>query len=172
MVGVPGDADVIVSFSTLTRTETSRAFVGKDPHLSFNRRRWAVYSPNQGTNNVHVLSGFGLDPIDIIDIPGAHGAIMSRDSRRFYTTNLPGGGTDAIFSIDTRTHEIIGEPTHTPFAVPHNLALTRRGRKLYVTHSGATSDKVSVFRVSRRGNLTFETSVDVGLNPFGLAIVR
>ena len=58
-----------------------------------------------------------------------------------------------------------------PFAVPHNIALTPDGSKLYVTHSGATADKVSVYTVGADGVPVFSTDVTVGLNPFGLAWV-
>jgi len=53
-------------------------------------------------------------------------------------SNFSGSGTNGLFTINTRTNGIIGS-TNTPFLVPHNIALTPNGCKLYVTHSGATA---------------------------------
>jgi len=58
----------------------------------------------------------------------------------------------------------------TPFAVPHNIALSPDQTKLYVTHSGGASSKVSIWDISAADRLpALITSVDTGLNPFGLA---
>ena len=121
--------------------------------------------------HVHALDGLTLETTDLIEVPGAHGAVTSLDGGRFYTTNLPGGGSQAVFAIDTRRNEIVGEPADAPFSVPHNLALTPSGQRLFVTHSG-TNDKVSIFRVQRGGRLHLVGAVTVGVNPFGLAYVR
>ena len=61
----------------------------------------------------------------------------------------------------------------TPYAVPHNIALTPNGRKLYVTHSGA-NNKVTVFTTKGLFDPIpeFSGEVTVGDNPFGLAFVR
>ena len=71
---------------------------------------------------------------------------MPLSSQVFYTTNLPNGGTDGLMAIDLRTNTILGT-TDTPYAVPHNIALTPAADKLYVTHSGGTSDKVTVYEI-------------------------
>jgi hypothetical protein len=77
-----------------------------------------------------------------------------------------------LFAIDTRTNSLIGDPVDTPYPVPHNIALTRNGRKLFVTHSGAAADKVTIYTVSRHSpEPVFAGEVTVGLNPFGLAFV-
>ncbi len=145
----------------------NRTTVGKSSHVSFNRRYWET---SQTGNAISVLDNFTMEVTDTIDVPGAHGAITSRNARRFYTTNLPGGGADGVYCINTRSNRIIGT-VDTAFNTPHNVALTPGGRKLYVTHSGA-NDKVSVFRVERNGSLTSLGEVTVGNNPFGLAYVR
>ena len=62
--------------------------------------------------------------------------------------------------------------TDTPLAVPHNIALTKKGEKLYVTHSGATADQVSIYRASKQQPVpVLLGTVTVGLNPFWLAYV-
>ena len=61
----------------------------------------------------------------------------------------------------------------TPYPVPHNLALTPNGKKLFVTHSGGTADKVTVYR-ARSGHTAsreYVGEVTVGLNPFGIGYV-
>jgi len=105
-------------------------------------------------------------------VPGAHGAGMMRSEKVFYTTNFPGGGTNGLFAIDPRTHRVIGS-TNTPIAGPHNIALTPNGRKLYLTHSGATANKVTVYRVSDSNPVpVLLTTIEVGLNPFGLSFTK
>ena len=63
-------------------------------------------------------------------------------------------------------------PFDAPYTVPHNIALTPNGRKIYVTHSGAANDKVSVYRTSGSSPVpSYAGDVTVGLNPFGIAYV-
>jgi len=172
MLNVAGPNDYVVKFDTTTFDEVARAPVGKDPHVSLTPRNPYLYVPCQGGNTVIVLDRATLAPVTDLDIPGAHGAGMMHSGRTFYVTNISGGGTDGLFAIDTDTNTVIGDPVDTPFAVPHNLALTTNGQRLFVTHSGATSDKVSFYALSdaqRQPVLLGDATV--GLNPFGLAYV-
>jgi YVTN family beta-propeller protein len=172
VLGLPGDHDYLVQYNTRTFEEINRAPVGKDPHLSLARQHNRLYVPSQDSNMVIVFNRFTLEEIARIDVPGAHGAGMSPNGRVFYTTNLSGGGTDGLFAIDTQANTLIGEPVDTPYPVPHNIALTRNGRKLFVTHSGATADKVTIYTVSEQNpEPVLAGEVTVGLNPFGLAFV-
>ncbi len=166
---VPGNFDAVVQLEMWTFREVNRASVGKAPHIAFNWRNWDIYLPCQGSDAVFVLDGLSLKQLDTIDVPGAHGAIMSADARRFYTTNLPGLGKDAVFYIDTRTNRV-RRIADAPNTVPHNVALTSDAKKLYVTHSG-TNNIVSVYDTSESGKPVFLTSIKVGTNPFGLAVV-
>jgi DNA-binding beta-propeller fold protein YncE len=169
---VPGEHDYVVKYSTRTFQEVGRAEVGKDPHLGLTRRNMFLYVPSQGNNVVTVLNRRTMELVTEIPVPGAHGAGMTLSGKVFYTTNLPGGGTDGLFAIDTWTNSVIGEPADTPYPVPHNIALTPLGRKLYVTHSGGDADKVTIYTASRRDPVpVLSGEVTVGLNPFGLAYV-
>lgn len=171
ILGIVTGPDVVVKFSTETFEEIDRAEVGQDPHLSLARQNNLLYVPCQGTSELFVLNRDTLDIVTVLTILGAHGAGMARNGKRFYTTNLPGGGIDGLFAIDTDTNTIIGV-TDTPFAVPHNIALTPNSKKLYVTHSGATSNKVTIYTVSNRNPVpVLSGEVTVGFNPFGLAYV-
>ena len=105
----------------------------------------------------------------VIDVPGAHGAWTVKSGKTFYTTNLPGGGIDGLYAIDVKTNSIIGS-ADTPYAVPHNIVVA--GNKLYVTHSGSASDKVTVWELSKQNPVPeYLGEVTVGLNPFGLGYV-
>jgi DNA-binding beta-propeller fold protein YncE len=145
--------------------------VGNDPHLSLTLRNRYLYVPTQGGNAVQVLDRFSLEPVTDIDVPGAHGAGMRVNGRYFYTTNLPGGGSEALWVIDTARNRVVGEPVDSSQSVPHNIAVTPNGRKLYVTHSGLNMT-VTVYR-TRGGNPVPEQigEVEVGQNPFGVAYV-
>jgi DNA-binding beta-propeller fold protein YncE len=162
----------VVQFNAHTFQEVARAEVGKDPHVSLSWNRPWLFVPCQNSNEVVVLNRFGLARETELPIPGAHGAGMSLNGRYFYTTNLTGGGTDALFAINTRTLEVVGDPVSAPYAVPHNIALTPNGKKLFVTHSGPASDKVTIFeRTGHSPVPDYADEVTVGLNPFGLAYV-
>lgn len=171
MLGLPGDNDYVVQFNTRTFAEVNRAAVGKDPHLSLTHRNNYLYVPAQNSDVVTVLDRRTLDLVTNLDVPGAHGAGMRFDGRFFYTSNLPGGGEDGLVAIDTRTNTVLGA-VDTPYAVPHNIALTPDGKKLYLTHSGGTSDKVTIYTASKRMPIpTHAGEATVEFNPFGLAYV-
>jgi DNA-binding beta-propeller fold protein YncE len=171
MLGFASPADYVVKYSTTTFMEVDRQVVGKDPHLSLARQNSVLYVPCQNSNAVYVLDRDTLAFRPNIFTPGAHGAGMTRNGKVFYTTNLPGGGTDGLVAIDTRTNTVSGS-WDTPFSVPHNIALTPNGKKIYVTHSGATADHVSIFETrNKKAEPKLTGSVTVGLNPFGIAFV-
>jgi YVTN family beta-propeller protein len=96
---------------------------------------------------------------------------MRVNGRYLYVTNLPDAGSDALWTIDTKTNSVIGDPVDSPYTVPHNIALTPNGRKIYVTHSGP-NDKVSVYRTTGRSPVpALVGDITVGSNPFGIAYV-
>ncbi|MBX2822375.1 MAG: YncE family protein [Rhodothermaceae bacterium] len=176
IIGVEGDNDYVVQFSTTTFQETARAAVGQDPHLSATFANNALYVPCQNSNAIFVLNRSDLSFIETIDAPGAHGAGMPFNGETFYTTNLPAGGTGGLIAVNTSTNTVSGADD-TPFAVPHNIALAPNlnaapdAQKLYITHSGATANQVSVYDVSG-SSPSFVTSIETGLNPFGIAFIR
>jgi DNA-binding beta-propeller fold protein YncE len=171
MLGFAGQTDYVVKFSTDSFEEIGRAKVGKDPHVSLARQNKFLYVPCQNTNEIVILDRASLDEVDSLSVPGAHGAGMSRNGKIFYTTNLPDGGVDALYTVDTASNTLVGEPADTPFTVPHNMALTPNGKKIYVTHSGPNT-VVTVYTASRQDPVpVYLTSVVVGDNPFGLAYV-
>ena len=171
VLGVAGPNDYLVQFETDGFTEVNRAAVGKDPHVSLGRHTY-LYVPCQNSDQVLVFNPRTLELVDEIMVPGAHGAAMAGNGKRFYTTNLPGGGTGALYTIKTRSNEVVGSPVDTPYAVPHNLALTPNGKMMYVTHSGGASDKVTAYRLMGRDKTPqYVGEISVGLNPFGIGYV-
>ena len=176
VLGVSGDNDYIVQYSTKTFQETARAAVGKDPHLSATFANNLLYVPCQNTDEIIVLDRKNLAFVKTIDAPGAHGAGMPFNGEAFYSTNLPNSGNGGLIAINTATNSVSSN-TDTPFAVPHNIALAPNFRpaadaqKLYITHSGANANTVSVYDVSNTSP-EFVTTIKTGLNPFGIAFMR
>lgn len=168
VLGLPGP-DVVVQYSTTYFVETGRADVGKDPHLSLAQHDDNLYVPCQNSNAVYVLDRRSMSVVDVLDVPGAHGAGMALNGKTFYTTNLPGGGSAGLWTIDVASNTVLGH-TDSPFPVPHNIALTPNADKLYITHSGSSADKVSIYEVEKGEQMPrLVGDVTVGLNPFGLA---
>ena len=162
--------DWLVKFDTADFTEVGRAEVGLDPHVSLTQRNGLIYVAAQNSNVVTVLDRTTLELVTELAVPGAHGAGMTPNGKVFYTTNLPGGGTDGLFAIDIGTNTVIGS-ADTPYAVPHNIVVTKND-KLFLTHSGATSDTVTIYDVTTNNPIPeYRGEVMVGLNPFGLAYV-
>lgn len=170
MLGFAGDNDYLVQYDAHTFAEVNRAPVGKDPHVSLTFHNEFIYVPAQNSDLVSVFNRHTLELVDEIAAPGAHGAGMPLNGQVFYTTNLPGGGTDGLIAIDLRTNTILGT-TDTPYAVPHNIALTPAADKLYVTHSGGTADKVTIYEVGADDLPVLVGEVTVEFNPFGLSYV-
>jgi len=172
VVGVSGPNDYVVQYSTGDFQEMGRAAVGKDAHVSLARRNDWLYVPCQNSDVVIVLNRFTLAMETSIAIPGAHGAGMSQNGKYFYVSNLPGSGMGALYTIDTQSNMAVGAPEDSPYPVPHNIALTPSGHKLFLTHSGASADKVTIYVMPGKfPNPDYAAEVTVGLNPFGLTYV-
>jgi DNA-binding beta-propeller fold protein YncE len=170
------DSDLLVKIDTKNFQVVSSAEVGKDPHVSLAPETNLLYVPAQESNKVDIFDrrGTELVKVDTIEQPGAHGIDIGPLGRYLYTTNLPGGGANGLFAIDTRTNQIVGDldGVDTPFPDPHNVALIGDGSKLFLTHSGANSSQVSFYSFPDPTLPVLDDSVNLdGLNPFGLAFV-
>jgi DNA-binding beta-propeller fold protein YncE len=171
MIGNAGPNDYVIKFSTRTFQEVGRAAVGKDPHLAASKHDKLLYVPCQNSNTVAVLNRATMRQIDATPIPGAHGARLSNNGKVFFTTNITSSGPTGLYAIDIRSNNVIGS-VNTPYATPHNVMLTANGHKLYLTHSGATSNKVTVYKVfAGRSVPVLIGEVTVGFNPFGIALI-
>lgn len=171
VLGLAGPVDYLLQFDAHSFDEMNRQPVGKDPHLALGTNT-DLYVPSQDSDEVRVFDPETLELREVIAAPGAHGAAVSPNGRFFYTTNLPGGGADALLTIRTMDNSVVGEAVATPHPIPHNLALSGGGRMLFVTHSGGAADKVTIYRVHPGSGLpTYWNEVTVGLNPFGIGYV-
>lgn len=173
-LGFGGEHDFVVRFDSLTLEETHRAEVGIDPHLFAVEQNSYLYVPGQGSDQVSVLSRANLEVVKVIDVPGAHGIIGNPSGTAVYVTNLPGGGENAVYTILTSDNSPASSTGVDSImeGSPHNLAISDDGRKLYLTHSGADANKVSVFTINQETQEpTLLTDVTVGNNPFGLGFV-
>jgi DNA-binding beta-propeller fold protein YncE len=167
VLGVSGPNDYIVKFDAHQFREVARVAVGKDPHLFADDINKLLYVPCQNSNGIYVVNRLTMQVRSIIPFNGAHGIFMPDNGKFVYATDISGAGL-GVFS--TFRNAQIGSTVSTPFPTPHNLSINARGDKLFVTHSGATADKVTVYTLSP--GPSFVTSVTVGTNPFGLVYYR
>ena len=170
MLGVDGDSDWIVKYSTQTFTEVDRVEVGNDPHVSYSPSRDMIYAPTQGGGGVSVIDGTLFDVVDFISVPNSHGAWLSHDESTFYTTNISDLGVDGLVSIVPTTLSV-NDSVGAPFSTPHNVITNLTDDWLYLTHSGAGNNRVSIYDVSNPASPVFLTSVTTELNPYGIALI-
>lgn len=155
----------VVQYSTRTFEEIGRVSTGQDPHLFMRGNK--LYVASQGASTVERYNGRTLQLLDTIDVPNAHGIYISNRGE-VLATNIAGGGTDGVYEVDRNLRQV--RSTTDTLAIPHNLTVDGN-RQGWVTHSGPTSDQVSVIDLERMGFGPTAT-VTVGLNPFGLAFVK
>lgn len=108
------------------------------------------------------------------DQPSPHGVIITLDLRYLYVTNIAEMGANAVVTYDMRRFRQMSCPmVNTTNVVPHNPKTTNDGKRIFITHSGATSDIVSVFDISDNGCPlpSTEKIVRTGLNPFGICLL-
>ena len=163
VIGVSGNHDYIVKY-TGSYLEGDRIAVGKDPHLFADDVNDLLYVPCQGTNDMYILDRSTLSVQAVVPFDGAHGIFMPASGSHVYVADIAGS---RLGVFDTDTNMQVGEALDTPFSTPHNLAINAAEDKLFVTHSGGTADKVSIYSLDPEPSLI--TSLTVGLNPFGLA---
>lgn len=172
MVALAGPSDVVLKYDRTSFALLAVAEVGKDPHVMLTKNDDLLYVAAQNSSSVTVHARADLSLVESIAVPGAHGVWIPKSGDVLYVTNLPGGGMDALFTLDLATRTLIGEGVDSSFPTPHNVVANRSGTKLYVTHSGGTASQVTVYTISRTAPQPVAAGVvTVGLNPFGLAFV-
>jgi DNA-binding beta-propeller fold protein YncE len=170
-------ADAVVKYTTAAGFgETDRADVGKDPHLGLTASNNLLYAPVSGSDRMDVLSRGTLDPAlntsrPPLTIDNAHGITFTNDGETLYITTFPGTGEDGLHVIDPETNTLI-DSVLTQLN-PHNVITSTDDARLYITHSGATSTRVTVYDITgaNRDSPAFLTQLTVGANPFGLIAV-
>lgn len=165
ILGLPGDTGAVLQYSTSTFVETGRAATGGDPHLFVDGT--SLYVASQSAGTVTRYRAADLAPLGSTSVPGAHGIFVT-DRNDVLVTNLPGGGADAVWDLN-RSLNRVKDVADTSVPVPHNVAVDSL-RQLFVTHSGATADQVTVIQLDPNG-FGSAVTVTAGTNPFGLAFV-
>lgn len=164
VVGLDDGSGVVLRYSTRTFAETGRIDTTGDPHLFV--RGAVLYVASQEGSSVTAYRTDSLRELRSADVPAAHG-IWVTGRGEVLATNIAGGGTDAVWNLGTRLQGSATADTAVP--TPHNLVETRG--QVFVTHSGATANQVSVIDRTRHGFGTV-AQVTVGTNPFGLAVIQ
>ncbi len=164
VLGVAGDDDFVIKYSGASFAEVGRAAVGQDPHLSATDENGLLYVPCQNSNAVYVVDRSSMTVMSTIPFIGAHGAAMSNSGDYFYSAGI---SNSTMGTINTSTNSLDGPIVNTPYPTAHNLAINASDTKLFVTHSGGTSDKLTIYDLDP--NPVFSSEITVGTNPFGLA---
>ena len=163
MLGFGDGSGVVLRYSTRTFAETGRIATGGDPHLYM--RRGTLFVASQDASTVTSYRAATLHQVASAEVPSAHGIWVTRRGE-VLVTNIAGGGDDAVWELGRRLHPVAMTDTSVP--VPHNLV--ELDGDVFVTHSGATANQVSVIEHGR-GAFGDGRTVTVGANPFGLAVV-
>lgn len=166
VLGLDDGSGAVLQYSTRSFELTGRVETGGDPHLFV--QGGTLYVASQDASTVSRYRARNLALRSSIEVPAAHGIYVTRRGE-VLITNISGGGTDAVWELNSRLSRVV-DTTDTTVATPHNLTVDNR-RQVFVTHSGATADQVSVIDLDRQGFGAGQT-VTVGTNPFGLAFVR
>ena len=167
VLGISGPNDYIVKYNTNHYSEVARVAVGKDPHLFADDVNNMLYVACQGSDAIYVVNRSSMTVETIIPFNNAHGIFMPGSGAYIYAANI---SDSQIGVVETATHTQVGVPLDAPFPTAHNLSINAGEDKLFVTHSGATADKLTIYELNPAPS--FLTSVTVGNNPFGLVYYR
>jgi len=159
-------ADSIFSYDTTSYMKLKSVAVGDDPHLFYLNSLKKLYVPNQ-TGGVDVMDD-DLNKMKNIPIDGSHG-IFSRKEKDVFVADLPG---TELHKVDGETDASVGMPLTTPVVIPHNLTINEMNSKLYVTHSGAMADKLTVYSIEEDDKIELVKTLTVGTNPFGIVYYK
>jgi len=169
--GMSSGNDAIVKYSIATFSEVDRirlgSGVGDSPHVAFSRNK--LFVPCEGSDIAYVLDADTLAVLNSHVIPNPRGASVSPDKNRFYTTNVSGGGANAVWVVSAQTTDLIGGGTDAPSPIPNQCAVDENnGRRVYVSHSGA-GNTVSIYNsTAANPDPVLLKEVTVGLDPQGL----
>jgi DNA-binding beta-propeller fold protein YncE len=166
-----GAFDVILKFSTETFEEVDRLVVGDHTHFTLSDRNNLLYAPSETDDSVVVLDRDTLDIVSTLPVANTHGAALSADAKTFFTTNFLAGGVGGLISIDADTNTI-NSVVDTPFSVPHNIVISPDQTELYLTHSGKSNTMVTIWDISDHKAPVLMQSIETGVNPFGIVVVR
>ncbi|KAI0567739.1 Nitrous oxide reductase [Gracilaria domingensis] len=166
-------AGYIASYSARTFELIQLRQVALDPHIAIRDSTKLTVAAQGG--EVLLLSIPDLRTLNQdLSQPSPHGTIITFNSKFLYVTNIAEMGENAVVTYDTSTLQRVNCPiVTTSNPVPHNPATNLDGSRIFITHSGATSDIVSAFDIADDGCVMrgSEQIVRTGLNPFGLFVL-
>jgi YVTN family beta-propeller protein len=192
IVGIEGDNDYVVQYSTKTFKEIGRFATGKDPHVGILNDDSKLFVPTQMANKVYVLDPNKITKKTIkklkeLDIPSAHGITWMPNNQFAYVTNVAGEALkgsknhNGLWAINTKTMKIVGSSALPKLkklaAHTHNVTVNATGTKLYLTHSGheigTVEGDVTVWNISSKKPVPVyaKKRIHVGLNPFGITYI-
>ncbi len=163
VLGVAGPNDYVVKYNTNKYEEVDRVAVGKDPHLFADDVNNMLYVACQGTSDIHVVNRTTMEVAMILPFDNAHGIFMPGSGDYVYVANI---SSAELGVFETSNHTQVGVNVSTPHPTPHNLTINAAEDKLFITHSGASADQLSIYSLDPVP--VHEISVTVGTNPFGL----
>lgn len=166
IVGDETVADSILMYDANTYMKTGSQAVGDDPHLFHIPAQDKLFVPCQ-SGTVYVLNEADLSEMATIDAPNAHG-VYSANGENLYVTNIGGAG---LFNINTATNMLVGSGADTPVATPHNIVVNEANTKMFVTHSGASANQLSVYTLNG-DNIEHQEDLVTNTNPFGIAYYK
>ncbi len=150
----------VVMYDTNTLNYIEHEVVGGDAHLlSLDDN---IYVPSQNAGEITVLNGSNLNTLSLIPFEAAHGITSS--GKFVFTTGI---SVNKLGVININTNQVVAE-IDTEFNIPHNVEVDRKGKTLFVSHSGGTSTKVSFYKIKGNGSLVKLSDYNSGLNPFGV----
>jgi DNA-binding beta-propeller fold protein YncE len=158
-----GIQDSIYVFSTTTYDKQLSKAAGTLPHLYFSAVNNKLYVASQ-SGTFSVLDPSNLNQMSSVTIPGAHGLVLSSDEKTSYIGNFVG---NQLFIFNNSSNAQGNSITSTVTPPIHNIAVNEAGTKLYATHSGASSQSVSVYTI-QNGIFTQGSTITVGTNPNSL----
>lgn len=129
-----------------------------------------VYVPSEIDEQLRVYRESDLKLLRTPEVPNAHGIVTSENARHVYVTNIKEGGDNAVWALSGNGKRSFGSGD-TWYDVPHNLALDAAAKRLFVTHSGADNNQVTVMKIREQESPIAVNHVKVGTNPFGLGLV-
>ena len=154
------ETSYVVMYNTYTLEYIKHTDVGGDAHLLPVGKK--LYVPSQNASEVSVLNRFNLNELGVIPFNSAHG--ITKSKKFVFVTGI---ADNKVGVIKRNTNQVVFE-IDTEYNTPHNLAVNKKGKKLFLSHSGATSNKVVFYKVKNNGTLILLSEYESGLNPFGV----
>lgn len=156
------DTSHLVQYNTNDFSIVNTFQFGGDGHLGFFNN--SLYSLSQNAGEIKQHRADDLSEIDTISFSGSHG--VTANANYLFVTDLPNGNLGVI---DTENNII--STVETSFDATHNLAVNNFGNKLILSYSGETQNNIELFDITN-GQLTTNTTLESGANPFGVTFVQ